>query len=232
MNGKSTGNLVYLSHYLDTDTPMYANEGQVTRVPLKCLDHGDTANLERWSLNSHSGTHIDMPAHFLSDGNRLENYPPEYFMAENICWIDLSENCRPGKIIGIEDLQAFSPAPATEVLLLKTGNERYRGSQTYWKENPGFADTLADYLRRTLPALRFFGFDSLSLTSYQDRALGKAAHRAFLGTQRPILLIEDMKLSDLDSGCKINKISIVPLLFSRAEGSPVTVIAEIEYQRT
>jgi len=228
MTSTTVRRTVYLSHRLDTDTPMYADEGRFTRETLKCIEHGNTANLERWSLNNHSGTHMDFPRHFFSDAAGLDEFTPDFFMAGEIKWLDLSADCQPRQLIDAARLAQFSLPHATEVLLLKTGHERYRGKKTYWFDNPGYSDDLVAYLRGKCPHLRIFGFDSISLTSYQDRELGKKAHRAFLGAHNPILIIEDMKLSVLESGCGIRRLTIAPLLVANADGSPVTVIAEVE----
>jgi kynurenine formamidase len=67
--------------------------------------------------------------------------------------------------------------------------------------------------------------DFISLTSYQNRELGREAHRMFLGGDRPILLIEDMDLSKIMNSPK--SISCIPLLINGLDGSPVTIIASI-----
>ena len=67
--------------------------------------------------------------------------------------------------------------------------------------------------------------DFISLTSFQNRPLGRVAHRAFLGGDRPLLLVEDMDLSRLDVHPK--KMICTPLMIEKLDGCPVTVIAEV-----
>ena len=54
--------------------------------------------------------------------------------------------------------------------------------------------------------------DFISLTSYQNREIGRMAHREFLGSSRPLLLIEDMDLSRLFQTPK--KVTCLPLLIN------------------
>jgi len=40
------------------------------------------------------------------------------------------------------------------------------------------------------------GFDSISVSSFQNRMVGREAHRAFLDPKAPILLLEDIDLRE------------------------------------
>ncbi len=50
----------------------------------------------------------------------------------------------------------------------------------FWKENYGFHPKLANFIRKNFPKVRIFGFDSISISSFTDRILGREAHKAFL----------------------------------------------------
>lgn len=227
-SSRSSRHHIFLSHSLGCDTPMYANQGSPERERLRRIDNGDSVNSERWSINNHTGTHIDFPRHFFEQGDSLSEFPADFFVAQKTSWIDLSKICRPGLIFGPSHFDALEIPADTEALLLKTGFESYRGQPAYWQENPGYAEELAGYFRTRCPRVRFFGFDSISLTSLTDRPLGRRAHYAFLGEPHPILPIEDMRLSELLPGMVIRRLVIAPLLMHEADGTPVTVVAETE----
>ena len=72
------------------------------------------------------------------------------------------------------------------------------------------------------------GFDSVSVSSFSNRMLGREAHKAFLDPLNPILLLEDMDLTLLSEDSKIKKLDIAPLRISKCDGLPCTIIAEIE----
>jgi arylformamidase len=82
--------------------------------------------------------------------------------------------------------------------------------------------------------VRAIGIDTISLTAFQNRPLGRQAHLAFLAPEEntnptglknniPILIIEDMKLSGLKKTPQ--EVWVSPLLIHGADGVPVTVTA-------
>ena len=81
--------------------------------------------------------------------------------------------------------------------------------------------------------LKMIGFDWISLTCYENRSLGRDAHRAFLSStineirnMNPVLIIEDMKLSDAPT--VLMNVLVSPLLYWQADGSPVSVWGNLE----
>jgi arylformamidase len=67
------------------------------------------------------------------------------------------------------------------------------------------------------------GMDFISLTSFQNREVGRAAHWEFLGKQ-PIFLIEDMNLKELKNSSVM--MMCFPVLLKDSDGAPITVVAE------
>ena len=114
-----------------------------------------------------------------------------------------------------------------ELLLIRTGFEQKRRDDVYWNDNPGINPDLPDWLRDRFPKLRCVGFDFISVTSWQYRAEGRLAHKAFLAPEkgsREIWAIEDMSLKDAPE--TIKKVVVAPLLVEDGNGAAVTVIAE------
>ena len=106
---------------------------------------------------------------------------------------------------------------------MKTNSHKFRLQDRYFNSNYGFDPSLAKKLRLKFPDLRLFGFDTISVSSYKNRAIGRKAHYEFLGPPKPILLLEDMDLSSINSQSKINKIIVSPLLLKDSDGIPATV---------
>ena len=68
--------------------------------------------------------------------------------------------------------------------------------------------------------------DFISVTSRLNRDEGREAHREFLGnhySSDPIVLIEDMSLKNYPN--YFSQVIILPLMISKADGAPCTVIA-------
>lgn len=219
-------NYVLLSHVLRQDTPSYGNRDKVIIRVNSSMKAGETANSSCLVLsNNHIGTHIDVPRHFSIDGKRTVDYPIGDYVFEACQVIDLprSEAC----LIGPDDLREMNIRPDVDLLFIRTGYESLRGQDAYWNNNPGLHPGLADYLRKEYLQLRCVGFDFISVTSWQHRAEGKLAHKAFLAPEngnREIWAIEDMSLKDAPSEMK--KVIVAPLLVEDGNGTAVTVIAE------
>lgn len=211
--------LFMLSHLLDTSTPAYGGGTSFSRRSLVKPTAGKSSQSEEWTFKNHLGTHIDFPLHFIPNGKSLSSYKAEDFYFEKTYLIECLAN--EDQILRPEDFNKL-PANDCELLLIRTGFEKYRVTEAYWKNNPGIHPSVAEYLIRELPNLRAIAFDFISLTSYQNRELGREAHKAFLGGSKEILIIEDAHLLD----CPSDSLSVVvaPLLVNHADGSPVTML--------
>lgn len=217
---------LYLSHFLGPDTPFYGGDGAFHIENLRSIEQGDSCNASRWSFPNHAGTHVDLPRHFVADGKIMDDYPPEFWIFTNVRVIDISD-VKPGFVIGAELVEGFEVTQDVELLLLKTGFGKIRKTPAYWRENPVFAPELADYLRNRFSSLRAFGFDTISVSSWTDRPTGRKAHHAFLAGNKPILLVEDMNLSQITSESMFSRITVAPVLVNGADAAPCTVIAEV-----
>lgn len=133
-----------------------------------------------------------------------------------------------GELIGIETLNGKINKSA-DILLLKTGFHKFRGDEEYSLYAPGIKAEVGFWLREEHGNIRAIGLDFVSLSSYQNREEGIATHKAFLDPEakgNPILIVEDMKLSEIDG--KLRKIIIAPLLIEGIDSAPCTVIGILE----
>lgn len=225
-------NYLSLTHWINETTPSYGDQGSFTRSSLSAINEGRTANSEEWVLNNHLGTHIDFPKHFDDKGLSSSDYDKPFFVFDQVGIIILEKAILPGQLIGLEDIvsQVKSLSKSTEVLLLKTHFEEYRGQDIYWKQNPGYQEALAVLFREHFTSLKAFGFDSISLTSLNHRSTGKKAHQAFLNNENPILIIEDMSLKKLTKSIKPISLIVSFLPIDKSDGSPVNCILQYEFK--
>jgi arylformamidase len=68
--------------------------------------------------------------------------------------------------------------------------------------------------------------DFISISSLTDRETGRQAHRAFL--EKDILIIEDMKLGELEDGPVLAEVVCLPLRFVNGDGAPCTILGILE----
>ena len=235
--------MMNLSYPLCNATPVYGGGNSPAIKPGKSISAGDSCNTFEISLTNHTGTHIDLPAHFDITGKTLTDYPPGFWFSQKIHCFFMDKMNRNGvaDMAGINT--AFSPGELInstkikplirdainnddiEVILLKTGFCERRDSEVHWKEPPGIDPKLPDFLRERFPRLRFFGMDLISVSSFANREAGREAHRAFLNHSHPILPIEDMNLCQLPE--TLSNMLIAPLYIKDADGAPCTIFANI-----
>ncbi len=219
--------LMYLSHVLDENTPTYGNRNKFVCEKKSDISKGDIANDSSINSTVHIGTHIDMPYHFFEDGQTIEDFDIDYFRFNNVLFIDMT----PKGVIVKDDLITLLKKQANkdsyDILIVKTGICHKRSSEDFWQTNYGFDPSIAEYLREEFPNVRVMGFDSISVSSFANRMLGRESHKAFLNPKQPILLLEDMDLTNLNKDSKILKLEIAPLRIAKCDGLPCTIIAEV-----
>ncbi|MCO4783357.1 MAG: cyclase family protein [Candidatus Cloacimonetes bacterium] len=214
--------MIRLSWTLNEKTPAYGNGDSLSLKTVKCMHAGDSCNTLQLSLSNHLGTHIDLPFHFDPKGQTLNDYPNDFFYFKNVQLETITKE--DGELICKKDLQSIQADKDCEILLINTGWAKKRHLKSYMMSPPGVHENCADYLRDSFPKLRVLGFDFISLSSFTNRTMGRKSHKAFLAHQRPICILEDMDLRDVK---EIDNLLISPLMIDYADGTPVTVWANI-----
>ena len=205
---------INLSFNVSEDTPLYGGaEGKIKFTQTASINKGDTCNNSEITMPCHSGTHIDFPLHFNTDGKSLEDYPDSFWYFEKIGFL----NCNIENVL--EEINYLDSG--IEILILKTGFGLNRGDNKYWQNQPVIPSDFANQFREKFKNLRVFGFDLISLTSKKNREEGKKAHVSFL-INNEILVVEDMNLSDLVQ--TPDGIIIAPLKIFNIDGVPCNVI--------
>lgn len=220
--------LIFLSHLISETSPGYGGKQGFKRTKTRSILAGDSANQEEWQLSGHFGTHIDTPYHFFENGKNLSEYSAQDLVFNKVEIV--SHNAQPNEIIQPKCFESISST--CDLVLLKTGFESQRQNEIYWKQNPGLAPEVGVFLKSQKKSVKAIGFDFISLTSFENRELGRIAHKQFLNNDNStqakdssILIIEDMALAGLTQSPV--RVIIAPLRVDHADGAPVTVIAEM-----
>lgn len=212
----------YLSYPITKSMPVYGGSAKPELSSLKAIKKGDSCNTWRMCFENHWGTHVDGPNHFFANGRKIIDYPADFWRFDNPQV--LNARLEPGELLKWETIGDHIDAD-TDLLLLKSGWGQKRGSDLYWKENPGIHADVGIGLRHMNCAVRAVGIDWISVSSFAHREEGRKAHRAFLdpdGKEEPVLLIEDMDLSvDLT---KLSRVFVAPLIVEGIDSAPCTVI--------
>lgn len=67
--------IIDISRTLNADTAVWPGDTPFRRVMTAALQRQDSVNLSTLTLSSHTGTHLDAPAHFAADGQTTDALP-------------------------------------------------------------------------------------------------------------------------------------------------------------
>jgi arylformamidase len=216
---------IWLSHVIDNNTPLYGGKKDGIRIePDKSIAAGDSCNTSLIRMPAHAGTHVDAPRHFVADGLAIDGLGAESWVFKRPVVVKVPAS--PGQIIQPVDFMEQVPEEM-DACFFKTGFEQHRQNDVYWKKGPGIAPETAGFLKDRFPGLKAIGMDFISISSLTDRETGRQAHRAFL--EKDILIIEDMKLGELEDGPVLAEVVCLPLRFVNGDGAPCTILGILDY---
>lgn len=216
-------NNIFLSYHLDSNTPIYGGSKGICIDIDRSIENGDSANTKIIKFSNHSGTHIDYPNHFIKNGSTSNFFDANFWQFNKVLLIKVV--AEKNEIINLTRDFLTNIPKDIDFLIIKTGFGKLRETEDYWKYNPGISPETGFLLKEMFPNLKIIGFDFISLTSFQNRELGRIAHKTFLGGEKPILIIEDMDLSKIEDSPK--SLICLPIMLSEVDGAPVTIIATL-----
>ena len=216
---------VWLSHILNNDTPAYGGGTGFSVTTDKDIDKGDSCNTVTLQLSNHIGSHVDAPKHFVSKGMCIDEYKAEEWVFNKPIFIDVSSS--DADIIDANIIESYldDSIKDADFVMIQTGAEKYRFEQRYWQASPAFSPDISEFLISRFPSFKAIGIDTISISSYAHRELGREAHKQFLGSG--IRIFEDLSFCEISSFTNIKKVIALPLRFSNADGAPTTLIGEV-----
>lgn len=172
-------------------------------------------------MYTHTGTHMDPPAHLYSDGTTLDQFPPEQFIGKALV-IDcrsLSE----GNEITKDYIEKYGErAEEADFLLFNLGWDKRWGTEAYFGDYPCIDENVLDYIIEG--DYKGIGFDVIGLDPITDVNLTR--HKK-LFKECEIVNIENLKGLEL-CGEELFWFSCYPLKLDNCDGSPIRAIAWFE----
>ncbi len=174
----------------------------------------DGYGVTAYAFGSHSGTHLDAPAHFFADGLTVADIPLEWLMGPCV----VADLTAIAETITARDLDAAALPPHVERLLLKTRNSALWDDPTR-PVSPDFIGLSADAADWIVArGIRLLGFDWLSIETGADPAY--PAHRSLLGAS--VVLLEGIDLRAVSAGAY--ELVCLPLAVANADAAPVRAV--------
>ncbi len=205
-----------LSVSLKTGMPTWPTQKEIKIDPVgSVLENGSTS--EFLSVPSHTGTHLDAPAHFVHQATTVDEIPLDMLIGTGYC-------IRPkfsGTEIHAEDFAgAWASKYDNSIILVNTGWDRKRSfSKEFQYDFPGLAEDAIPFFKNHKP--KVIGIDTLGIEPYSHSDF--KVHRELLGASIPF--IEDLAgLHQLEEG-KPYLIAALPLKIHKGSGCMARVVA-------
>lgn len=185
------GTIEDMTHTLHPEFPTYFGESQFSMEQVfNYAEH--SFNLFKYSVNEHTGTHVDAPLHFSTDGNSVDEIPVENLIAP-LCVVDIAARAAENADTQVtpDDIKAWMAThgdiPAHACVAMHSGwapkvdTDGFRNFDGTAQHYPGFhPDAVAMLIEET--GAMSIAVDTLSL----DHGISPdfATHYAWLPTGR------------------------------------------------
>ncbi|QWV92876.1 cyclase family protein [Geomonas oryzisoli] len=198
-----------ISVALSPDLPSYPGDPSISVEPWHRIAKGDTANLSRITMGTHSGTHIDPPRHFNDAGITVDEIPLDLLIGQ----ARVVEIPR-AKKIGRDELEALE-LKGVERLLIKTGNSEFWKDNTFHDDFAALTAEGAHYLHHL--KVKLVAVDYLSVEPMDGDG---EVHRILLNGGIPV--IEGVNLAGVPAG--YYQLICLPLKLKDGDGAPVRAL--------
>ena len=168
--------------------------GSDFKLERRMIFERDHANMNRWTLNEHSGTHLDAPLHFTGDGLSLADIKAEDLVVP-LAVIDIAARAAkdPETVVMVDDIKTWEakhgrlPDGCCVAMYANWGKlygtDKYEGKDASGKSHaPGFHIDAARFLMSERK-VKGLGVDSQSIDP-EPHLDGYPVHRAWLPTGR------------------------------------------------
>ncbi len=205
-----------LSHQLNNDSPLFPGDAAPDFKTIASIEQNHYRET-RLQFHSHLGTHIDAPAHMLSNGTMLDEMDISAFCGRAIL-ITTDEKER---IIEKDLVLEFKKElEETDFVLFKTGWSKYWGTQQYFENFPTLSTDALHFLLQF--RLKGIGLDTISAdpvksTDYKN-------HYAIF--RKGMIIIENLKFPE-NMKEKKGEFSCFPIPYEKADGSPVRAVLKV-----
>lgn len=209
--------MIDLTHLIEPGMPVYPGT-EPPDFKQACRLTSDGFAEKRISLYSHTGTHLDAPAHILRGGPTLDQLPLTHFYGNA-----LKIAVAPGsEMITPKQLASYSTAlQEVAFAVFHTDWSRWWGSEQYFKGFPVLTPEAAHWLINF--PLKGVGFDTISADAPQSTEF--PIHKIILGGNR--IIIENLRHLDLLPDTPF-QLSCFPLHLRESDGSPVRAVAFVD----
>ncbi|RZT64182.1 kynurenine formamidase [Microcella alkaliphila] len=217
--------LIDLSHRIAGGMTVFPGDPAVSIENAATLET-DGFRVSALHLGTHTGTHLDAPAHSIADGATLEAVALDDLVAPLVI-LDATGHAARDRI-GVEALHAAPEIVPGDIVAVRTGWDARFGDETYL-EHPVVDVELATELWER--GVRVLGVDTLNPDPSwpgDDGAWALPVHEFWLG--RGGVIVENLAALDRVPTSGAEAI-ILPLRLDGLDGAPVRAVARVPGER-
>jgi arylformamidase len=173
-------------------------------------------NTRKITLGTHTGTHIDAPLHFISNGKSIDVIPLEKMVGE-VTILDFS-NFKENQPIKKEDLVNKK---ISKRMIFRFGWQRFWNKKEFYENYPYFTEDAANYL--VTNGVEVVGYDTPSPDESKKREDGidSPIHKIFLKNE--VVLLEYLANLDKLKNLEGWNLVIAPMKIEDSDGAPARV---------
>ncbi len=198
---------------ITADIPVWPGHPPVEIRRFRSMAKGERNNISYIGMTVHTGTHVDAPAHFISDGETTENLSLQTLIGP-VMVVELP----PGtNLITPEILEQCALDAGEKRVLFKTANS-YPGASKIplaGSEPVALSSEGASFLIDR--GLRLVGIDSQSIALVAE---GIPTHQLLL--KAGVIVLEGLDLADVPGGCY--DLFCLPLKMIGLDGAPARAV--------
>ena len=159
--------VIDLTHTIREGMPVYPGTEPPEFNPANSYEK-DGFRETRISMFTHTGTHMDPPAHIFAGRTTLDEFPPQQFIGKALV-IDC-RHLKEGDAITLELLSEYGDkSRQADFLLFNLGWDKRWGSESYFGDYPCIDDGLLEYI--IAGDYKGIGFDVIGLDPIADENL-------------------------------------------------------------
>lgn len=212
--------VIDLTHTIRENMPVYPGDDTPKLIPVSTYEK-DGFKETLLQMYSHTGTHMDTPAHIFAGRTALDEFPIEQFIGKALV-IDCRD-LEEGQLISMERInKVLDRVKKADFLLFNLGWDKRWGTDSYFGDYPCINDEVLDFIING--DYKGIGFDVMGLDPISDVNLPRHK-RLFQDTD--IINIENLKNLDL-CGSDLFYFSCFPLKIENCDGSPIRAVAWFE----
>ena len=209
--------VIDLTHVISEEMPVYPGT-ETPKLAQANTYEKDGFKETLMTMFSHTGTHMDPPAHLFAGRTTLDQFDVSQFVGKGLVvdCRDLEE----GDKVTMERINRYGDkAEKAEFLLFNFGWDARWGKDTYFNDYPYIDDKVVDFIIKGNK--KGVGLDVIGIDPIPDENL--TIHKK-LFSNNEIVVIEN--LMNLDQcGDELFNFFALPLKWENADGSPIRALA-------